>query len=120
MTTTEATTPGPTPPSHWTGECATHGRDCDPPVFATEVADGPFYSHAAAYLLCNLVPARIVLNLEPGFDDLEGEVRMTAAEARDLATTLLLLARNSEHGPEQYAPGYCRCGELEHDLPSGT
>ena len=95
-------------------DCSTHGRDCVPAVFATEVEDGPCYSHAAAYLVCNLVPARIVLNLEPGYDDLENEVRMTATEARDLATTLLLLARDSEHGPEQFVPGYCRCGELLH------
>ena len=99
-------------------DCLTHGRHCDPPVFATEVEDGPHWSQAAAWLLCNDVPARIVLNLEPGYNDLENEVRMTAAEARDLATNLLMLARNSEHGPKQYVPGYCRCGELEHDVSS--
>ena len=31
-----------------------------------------------------------------------------------LARALLMLARDSEHGPEQFAPGYCRCGELLH------
>ena len=98
-------------------DCSTHGRDCVPAVFATEVEDGPFDSHAAAYLLCNLVPARIILNLLPGYEGLENEVRLTAAEARDLATSLLMLARDSEHGPELHVPGYCRCGELLHDVP---
>ena len=81
-------------------DCPTHGRDCNPPVFATEVDDGPFWSQAAAYLLCNDGPARIVLNLEPGYDDLENEVRLTSAEARDLATTLLVLARDADPEPE--------------------
>ena len=101
-------------------DCSTHGRDCQPQAFATEVEDGPYWSQAAAYLICDLVPARIVLNLETGYDGLENEVRMTAAEARDLATNLLMLARNSEHGPAQYVPGYCVCGELLHDVPSAS
>ena len=80
-------------------DCSTHGRDCEPQMLATEVEDGPHWSNAAAYLICSDLPARIVLNLVPGYDGLENEVRMTAAEARDLATTLLLLARMSKETP---------------------
>ena len=81
-------------------DCPTHGRDCEPPISFTYVEDGPFDSHAAAYLLCNDVPARIILNLLPGYDGLENEVRLTRKEARDLATTLLVLARDADPEPE--------------------